>query len=72
MGLIVNRRKVKKVNHQPSKMDNFNRQPSIKPGIISRQVMVLRTTVSKYRPKLTFSGTSRKIDFAHISFIDRS
>ena len=33
---------------------------------------ILRTTVSKYRPKLTFSGTSRKIDFAHISFIDRS
>ena len=33
---------------------------------------VLGTTVSKYRPKLTFSGTSRKIDFAHISFIDRS
>ena len=29
----------------------------------------LRTTVSKYRP---YAGTSQNIDFAHISFIDRS
>ena len=29
----------------------------------------LRTTVSKYRP---YGGTSQNIDFAHISFIDRS
>ena len=33
MGLTVNRQTVNKV----SKMENFNRQPSINPGKISRQ-----------------------------------
>ena len=37
MGLTVNRQTVKKTNRQPSKIDNSNSQPSIKPGKISRQ-----------------------------------
>ena len=33
----VNRQTVKKSNRQPSEMENVNRQPTIKPGKISRQ-----------------------------------
>ena len=32
---------------------------------------VLRAAFLKYRPKSTFSGTSQKIDFAHILLIGR-
>ena len=57
MGLTVNRQTVKKVTVNRTKMENFNRQLSIKPGKISRQRTIiasyngLKWTISLYFPK---------------------
>ena len=50
MMLTVNCQLVKKVR-QPVKMDNFYHQPSIQPGIISRQTSYISSVKGYYSPK---------------------